>query len=293
MTASRSTSIQAVRRSGGRPAAARRASIGRAVARRGQVRGSDRSAGSRSPASPASRPRRPRILGRRDRIGRFVGPRRRSVPGQEAEAQAAAARPPLRDRGEPLAGHRDRLGQVRGEEARVAEPLPDAVAGEAVEVDAEPGRVVGREVLGEERPDRPAQDVAGAAARERGVLERGDRQPAVRRRDHGPRPLEDDHLVPRRRPRPGRPSPGPGRHRSGRRPSSGSWPLPARSRANSPECGVRTDGRRSPSHQCSSVASERSASASSTAGGAAVVAGGEEQPDELRGRRGRAAGPAR
>ena len=31
--------------------------------------------------------------------------------------------------------------------------------------------------------------------------------------------------------------------------SSGAWPLPARSRANSPACGVRTPGRRSPPHQ--------------------------------------------
>ena len=48
--------------------------------------------------------------------------------------------------------------------------------------------------------------------------------------------------------------------------AAGSRPLPARSRANSPACGVRTAGRCSPSHQPSIVASDRSASASSTSG---------------------------
>ena len=66
--------------------------------------------------------------------------------------------------------------------------------------------------------------------------------------------------------------------------SASAWPLPARSRANSPGCGVSTAGRRSPCHQPSIVASDRSASASSTIGAAIGIsrgtrsAGGRARP---------------
>ena len=55
--------------------------------------------------------------------------------------------------------------------------------------------------------------------------------------------------------------------------SSGSWPLPARSRANSPACGVSTQGRVTLVHHSSADASVRSASASRTAGGPAALLG--------------------
>ena len=61
----------------------------------------------------------------------------------------------------------------------------------------------------------------------------------------------------------------------------GRWPLPARSRANSPAWGVRTAGRRSPSHQSSIVASERSASASSRIGAWIGLVGDDQPSDEL------------
>ncbi len=60
--------------------------------------------------------------------------------------------------------------------------------------------------------------------------------------------------------------------------------LPTRSRLNSPACGVSTAARRSPSHQPSIEASERSASASSTSGGRSSPPGSMQHPNELGGR---------
>ena len=278
-SASRSISSQAVRGSGGRPAAASRSSIGRrgpsgATARQRQAR-------PRRAASP---------LGPGSARPASAGPPVAARP----EAEPAAGRPPLGDRGEPLPGERDRLGQVRREQAGVAEPLADRVAGQAVEVDAEPGR-------GERRPGpgRGASRSSRSGRRPcRRVASAGFSNGATATDPSGAAmtvlaPFSTTtwpHVAAASRAAAARAA-----SSSTRSPSSpGSRPLPARSRSNSPACGVRTAGRRSPSHQRSIVASERSASASSTIGGGVVVVRRREQlADELRGREARPQARAR
>ena len=257
-----------------------------AVGARRSAGGPARPAAARAEPGRAARSAR-LVRRRRRRRARLVGPPPAAGAGPEPEP--AAGLPPLGDR-RPGACGRARSASGRSEARRpgVAEPLADRVAGQAVEVDPEPGGVVRREVLGEERADRPGEDVARPAAREGRVLERRDRHPAVGRGDHGLRALQDDDLAPRRRgvaggrrPRGvvggevavrrrgrGRCPPGAGRTRPacGRqhaRPAVAVPPaLDRRERAE--RLGVEDDRRR-----------------------AGVVAGREEHPDELGGREAR------
>jgi len=64
------------------------------------------------------------------------------------------------------------------------------------------GRV---EAAGEQRPNRPAQHVAGASGGQRGTRDRTDRHRPRRRSDHGARTLENDHGPRRGRETPGDP----------------------------------------------------------------------------------------
>ena len=68
-----------------------------------------------------------------------------------------------------------------------------------MEVDAEPRRIEGREMLGQQRSDRACQDVARPAGGERRVLERRDRDAPVGCRNDRLRTLQNDHLTPRHR----------------------------------------------------------------------------------------------
>ena len=190
--ASRSISSQAIRGRGGRPAAARRSSIG------GQAG---------------------------------------SSPGRAAEPEALAGRLALGDRREPLAGDREAVGQVRGEDAGIAQPLPRRIAGQAVEVDARAG------------PHRTAPGPGPAASRSRPartspvppLASAGFSNGAMATSPSGVAmtvraPFRTTHLAPARR------GIADGGHArvvvAARSPSaSGSRPLPARSRANSPACG--------------------------------------------------------
>ena len=116
--------------------------------------------------------------------------------GRGANPRRALARLAGGDGREALARDRETVGQVRGQDAGVAESLAGGVAGQAVQVDAEPGRIERGESLGEERADRPGQDVAGPAAREGRVLERCDGDLAIGGRDDGPGALQHDTLAP-------------------------------------------------------------------------------------------------
>ena len=121
-----------------------------------------------------------------------------SLRGADAEAEAsrpgaALAEPARRFRASAISN-----GQVAREQAGIAEPVADDVAGQAVQVDPEAGRVERPETLGEQRSDRPGQDVACATAGQGRVLERRPAPPAIRRGDDGPGPLQDDDLAPAR-----------------------------------------------------------------------------------------------
>ena len=263
-----SISIQAVRRRGGSPAAARRASIDGRSARRGQVRGS----AGRPVASPSATGARRASAGsaRRGATGR-VG---LAAPPEPGGRTPNPRRPPGLRRsaiaGEPLAGDRDRLRQVRGEQARVAEPLADACRrrGRGGRRRAGPRRTARGAGRGASR-SCPRRTSPVPPRRERRVLERRDRTAG------------------RRAPR--SPSSRPSGRRPGSRPSAASRAAIARAgvvggqvavrprgRGRCPPGAGRTrrraasgrDGRRSPSHQPSIVASERSASASRTIGAA-------------------------
>ena len=135
--ASRSTSIQAPRPSGGNPA--RQAAprwARRALSARYRRRRPPRRSTGRRPRPPGARaapssacPRRPRT-----RAAVRIAAAPRSVPA--------------------AAGHRQRVREVRRQQAGVPDPLPDGLAGQAVQVHPEPRGVVRREALGEQRPDR-------------------------------------------------------------------------------------------------------------------------------------------
>ncbi len=113
--------------------------------------------------------------------GRVTWCRRPPVAGRspKSDGSAGAARDPG---GEPAPRQRDLERQVAGKQPGVADARPSRVAGHPVEVDAQAGRRFRREALGEQRPDRPGQDVARASRGEPGVLERGDAARPVGRR---------------------------------------------------------------------------------------------------------------
>ena len=163
---------------------------------------------------------------------------------------------------------RDGVRQVRGEQARVAQPIPQGLSGGAVEVDAEPRGRSRLEALREQRPDHAGQDVAGPAARQRRILERGHGHRPVGLGDDRLRALEDDDLTPRL---------GGGLRGDAARIVVGrqvavASSLPRRSRRAAvrtrPMCGVSTHARTAPVHHSPIVAIDRSASASRTRGAA-------------------------
>ena len=208
------------------------------------------------------RPRQRRQAGRRQAVldgrphavasftpGRAPATRRRWRRLRRPRAEPEPARgiaAPLGRRGQSLARERDPVGQVGGQQAGIAEPLADAVAGEAVQVDPEACRGERVEPLRQQRrrSSRPAR------RRSRRVASAGFSNGATATRPSGA-------AMTVRRPSARRPGPSGRRHRgprptraassSPRSPSSaGSRPLPPRSRANSPACGVSTAGRRPP-----------------------------------------------
>ena len=224
------------------PRAARRASIG--LARR--TRGSPRR------GSPAQRSAPADVASAPD-------------PGPAAAAAVVPAPRLVRPRPEPepppaplalgelrqaLAAHRQRVGQVAREQAGVADPLADEPrprgrGGRRPAARRRTGRGPARAARrSSRRARRPCRRVAIAGFSNGAIA-----TDAVGRGDDRPGALEHDDLAPlhgggRRRRRPAR------RRRRSRSPSSaGTWPLPARSRANSPACGVRTHGRVTRSHQ--------------------------------------------
>ena len=236
-SASRSISSQAVRGSGGRPAAASRASIGAAHAGSAAVGPRGVGARRRGPPNPS------RLLARR-----------RSADGREALA---------RERRSPSG---------RSEASRPASPSRSRTASpaSAVEVDAEPGGGERRRGPGRAaRRSCPARTSPVPPLASAGFSNGAIATVAVRRRDDGPRALEDDDLAPGR-----------GRGIAGGGDAGGvvadEVAVGGRvAAAPGPQAGELAGVRRQdapagrpPSHQSSIVASERSASASRTIGAA-------------------------
>ena len=112
------------------------------------------------------------------------------------ESEALGTLPPLGHAGQAFPGDREALGQVRREQAGVAVAVAHPVAGRAVQVDPQPRGGERREALGQQRTDRAGEDVARPAGGQGRVLERRDRDLAVRGGDHGPGTLEHDDLLP-------------------------------------------------------------------------------------------------
>ena len=213
---------------------------------------------------------------RRDRRGRLAG-----RPGPEAEA--AAARLARRHGRQALAGDGQAIGQVRCEHAGIAEPFSCGVARQAMQVHPQARSSNGVRPWASSDPIAPASTSPvpplARAGFSNGAMATSPSGVAMTVRA----PLRTTHW--RHAAAASRTAATRASSSAARSPSaSGSRPLPARRRANSPACGVSTAGRRSPSHQSSIVASDRSASASRTMGAAVGLVGGDQASDELGGR---------
>ena len=175
-------------RAGRRGRSRARPSARAAAARHG--RAAPRSAPGPARARAVGRSRRAQPGLRRDRrqlrASRGAVARRLLVPRGSSSRAPNPSRRPARCRSAIAASRLRTIGTASGRSlARrpgVADPLADELAGLAVEVDAQPRRVVRGETLGEQRPDRPGQHVARAAGGHRRVLERRDHRPSRRGR---------------------------------------------------------------------------------------------------------------
>ena len=204
--------------------------------------------------------------GREAGLDGVVTPDRRAAAASPAGRAANPSRALLAlrvgDRRQALARDREAVGQVRREDAGVAQPFAGGLAGQPVEVDAERAAASnGARPWARSEPIAPARTSPvpplARAGFSNGAIATSPSGVAMTVRA----PLSTTHW--RQAAAASRTAATRASSSAARSPSaSGSRPLPARSRANSPACGVRTAGRRSPSHQSSIVASDRSASAS-------------------------------
>ena len=194
-------------------------------------RRADSAGGSERAIGPPRRPQRPSRRWRRC-TGGLADPE--PEPRRPLRRRSASAASRLRAMASP-SGRSDASTPASPNRSRTASP-----AARGGTRRAGPHRTA--EALREQRADRAGQHVPGPAAGEGRVLERAPPPTApVRRRDDRSRALEHDDLAPGR----GRATVAATRASSSspRSPSaSGSRPLPARSRRNSPTCG-RQDGR--------------------------------------------------